>query len=354
MSGFDPVALARLAHELVAIPSVTGDEAAICRHVEARLEALPAVRIERVGLSLVARTGPDDPGALALVGHLDTVPPWDGHEVTIDGTRVTGRGAADMKGGDAAILAVVEACARDERPLVAVLYDAEEGGRATNGILRVLAESQLLGRPRFAFVAEPTACSLHAGCVGVLNADIVFTGRTAHSARPWEGENAIVAAAPFLVRAAAATTRPVEVDGLRFHDTLAITQAHGGVARNVVPDRFVVSVNMRVAPGREMAAARRELEAMASEAFEVDFVDEAPPAPPGLEDPTLRAFLVASGVAVHPKQAWTDVATLSEAGIPAANYGPGDPAQAHQPGEWVDGEAIAEVATQLLRFIESR
>lgn len=354
MSGFDPVELAGLAHDLVAIPSVTGDEAAIVQQTEARLGALPHVRIERIGLSLVARAGADDADALVLVGHLDTVPPWDGHTVTLSGTRVTGRGAADMKGGDAAIIAVLEACAHAARPLVVVLYDGEEGGHAGNGIHRVLAESRLLGRPPFAFVAEPTACTVHAGCVGVVNADVVFTGRTAHSARPWEGENAITAAAPFLARAAAATTRAVEVDGLRFFDTLAVTGARGGVARNMVPDRFEVSVNVRIAPGRDLAVARRELEALAGQAAEVRFVDEAPPAPPALSDPTLQAFLAQTGVDVHPKQAWTDVATLSQAGIPAVNYGPGDPAQAHQPGEWVDGTAIAEVATRLLRFIEGR
>src|SRR5262249_52951071 len=154
------------------------------------------------------------------------------------------------KGGDAAIIAVLELAARRDAPLVAVLYDGEEGGHDTNGIHRVLASSRLLGRPPFAVVAEPTARAIHAGCVGVVNADVAFHGRSAHSARPWQGENAIVAAAPFLTAAAGATVAEVDVEGLTFRDTLAVTMASGGVARNVVPDRFEVAVNLRFAPGR--------------------------------------------------------------------------------------------------------
>ena len=351
---FDPIELAALTYELVRIPSVTGNEQAIAADVESRCRALPGVRVERLGNAVLARVGAIDVPAIALVGHLDTVPPWAGHEPTISGTRVIGRGAADMKGGDAVMLAVLERCALDSVPVVAVFYDREEGPNRENGIHEVLDRSTLLGSPVFAFVGEPTSGTIHAGCVGVLNADVVFEGRTAHSARPWEGENAVLAAAPFLEVVRAHTQRAVSVEGLEFFDTLSVTEAHGGIARNVVPDRFTLGVNARFAPGREAREVRAEIEAMVGEAGSVEWLDESPPAMPALADPTLGAFLSIAGVPVFPKQAWTDVATLAARGIPAANYGPGEPSQAHQHGEWVDGEAIADVAGKLMRFLSER
>ena len=230
----DPEALARLALELVAVPSVTGQEAALADLVEARCRAFGGVEVERLGNALVARVGERD-DAVALVGHLDTVPPWEGHMPRLDGLRVIGRGAADMKGGDAAILAVLEECASAGSDVVCVFYDREEGPNRENGIHTVLSQSRLLGRPAFAFVGEPTGCDVHAGCVGVVNADLVFHGRTAHSARPWEGDSAILRAVPFLERASRTAHRPVEVEGVTFLDRLCITQTHVGVARYALP-----------------------------------------------------------------------------------------------------------------------
>jgi succinyl-diaminopimelate desuccinylase len=349
----DPEALARLALELVAVPSVTGEETALADLVEARCRALPGVAVERLGNALVARVG-DLGDAVALVGHLDTVPPWEGHAPRLEGTRVTGRGAADMKGGDAAILAVLEACARTGAPVVCVFYDREEGPNRENGIHAVLAESRLLGRPAFAFVGEPTGGDVHAGCVGVVNADLVFDGRAAHSARPWEGDSAVLRAVPFLERAARVPQRPVVVEGLTFHDTLCITRIHGGVARNVVPDRVEIALNVRFAPGREAAAARAEVEELVAGEGDLTWLDESPAAAPRLSEPVLARFLAETGVRVFPKQAWTDVASLQAHGIPAVNYGPGEAHQAHQPGEWVEGEAIARVASTLARFLQPR
>jgi succinyl-diaminopimelate desuccinylase len=347
-------ALAALTLELVEIPSVTGDEKEAADFVEQRCRALDGVQVERLGNGIVARSGPPDAEAIVLVGHLDTVPPWPEHRAHRDGLRVVGRGAADMKGGDAAILAVLAQAAGAGRPLVAVFYDREEGPSHENGIHALLDASQLLGRPPFAFVAEPTRSVIHAGCVGGINADVVFRGRTAHSARPWEGENAILKAVPFLQRVARLAVRPVEVDGLTFYDTMSVTRAQGGLARNVVPDELVLGLNVRFAPTRDAAAVRQELEELVGGEAELRIVDESPAAPPNLTDPTLRAFLAETGVAIEPKQAWTDVATLQARGIPAVNFGPGEPGQAHQPGEWVDGQAIALVAGTLTRFLQAR
>jgi succinyl-diaminopimelate desuccinylase len=348
---FEPEALAALTLELVAVPSVTGEEEALADLVEARCRTFPGAEVERLGNAVVVRCGPPDDGAVALVGHLDTVPPWPEHRAFREGLRVVGRGAADMKGGDAAIIAVLEHAAREGLPVVGVFYDREEGLAHLNGLGAVLRGSRLLGTPSFAFVGEPTTCTIHAGCVGSVNAD---HGRTGHAARPWEGENAIIRAAPFLTRAAEVQSRPVVVDGLEFHDTLTVTTASGGSARNVVPDRLVLGVNARFAPSGSADGTRAAIEALVAGEGTIEFLDEAPAASPNLENETLRVFLAATGVEVRPKQAWTDVATLQANGIPAVNYGPGEPAQAHQPGEWVDGAAVAEVATQLVAFLESR
>jgi succinyl-diaminopimelate desuccinylase len=354
LTGFDPDRLAELTLELVAVPSVTGDEAALADLVEARCRGFGGARVERLGNAVVLRTGPDDPGAVALVGHLDTVPPWPDHRAYREGLRVIGRGAADMKGGDAAILAVLEHAAANDLPAVGIFYDREEGLAHLNGLRPLLRESLLIGKPSFAFVGEPTSCTVHAGCVGSVNADITFHGRTGHAARPWEGENAIIRAAGFLTRAAAVQSQAVVVDGLEFHDTLTVTTAAGGSARNVVPDRLVLGVNARFAPSGTADDTRARVERLVAGDGTIEFLDEAPAASPNLENDTLRAFLAATGVEVRPKQAWTDVATLQSLGIPAVNYGPGEPAQAHQPGEWVEGEAVAEVARRLVAFLEGQ
>ena len=351
MTTFEPEALAALTLELVAVPSVTGDEAALADLVEARCRAFAGAQVERLGNALVVRCGPPEPHAVALVGHLDTVPPWPEHRAERQGLRVIGRGAADMKGGDAAIIAVLEHAARAELPVVGVFYDREEGLAHLNGLGAVLRGSRLLGTPAFAFVGEPTSCTVHAGCVGSINADITFHGRTGHAARPWEGDNAIIRAAPFLTRAARVQAVPVVVDGLEFHDTLTVTTAAGGSARNVVPDRLVLGVNARFAPSGSADATRAAIERLVAGEGTIEFLDESPAASPNLENETLQAFLRATGVEVRPKQAWTDVATLQANGIPAVNYGPGEPAQAHQPGEWVEGEAVAEVASRLVDFL---
>jgi succinyl-diaminopimelate desuccinylase len=348
---FDAETLAALTLELVAVPSVTGEEEALADLVEARCRGFAGAQVERLGNALVVRCGPPDEHAVALVGHLDTVPPWPDHRAYREGLRVIGRGGADMKGGDAAIIAVLEHAAHAGLPVVGVFYDREEGLAHLNGLGAVLRGSRLLGTPSFAFVGEPTSCTVHAGCVGSINADITFHGRTGHAARPWEGDNAIVRAAPFMARAAAVASRPVVVGGLEFHDTLTITTAAGGTARNVVPDRFVLGVNARFAPSRTGDETRAEIEALVAGEGTIEFLDESPAASPNLENETLQAFLAATGVPVRPKQAWTDVATLQANGIPAVNYGPGEPPQAHQPGEWVDGAAVAEVAGRLADFL---
>lgn len=340
--------VASICLDLVATPSEYGEEEALADAVEMRVREL-GLEVERIGNAVVAAHGPEgDP--VALIGHLDTVPNWPDGRAARDGDRIIGRGAADMKGGVAVMLHLAETVTEPARRAVYVFYDREEGVNSLNGIHRVLAESRLLDpKPAFAVVLEPTGGTVHAGAVGTINADVVYRGATAHSARPWEGENAISrAAAEALVRFGEREPIPVQVEGLTYHDVVTVTGVHAGVARNVLPDELRLWVNVRVAPGRSLDAARAEVAALAGPTAEITWFDESPPAPPRIEDPTVAAFLERTGLPVHPKQAWTDVATLQAWGVPAVNYGPGEPSQAHQPGEWVAIDRLEECA-RLLR-----
>jgi succinyl-diaminopimelate desuccinylase len=340
--------VAAVCEALVATPSEYGDEELIAGLVEERCRELGVVH-ERRGNAIVARTGGPGP-AMALVGHLDTVPNWDGGTTRVEGDRIVGRGTADMKGGVAVMLRLLERFARHARPVSYVFYDREEGPNQLNGIHAVLADHRLLEELTFAVVLEPTSNTVHAGAVGTMNADVVYRGKLAHSARPWQGVNAIYEAAAALGRFAARREEPVVVEGLEFHDTITVTLAHGGATRNVVPDEFRLAVNVRVAPGRELATARAEVEALAAPGA-VEWLDESPAALPNVTEPAVRAFIDATGVEVHPKQAWTDVATLQAAGIPALNYGPGDAAQAHQRDEFVSIAALEHCERVLASYV---
>ena len=334
--------IADVCFDLVATTSEYGHEQVLANAVENRLRALGNVP-ERIGNSVVARTGAGG-AAIALVGHLDTVPNWAGGQAERSETRIVGRGASDMKGGVAVMLRLLERMIDAPQPVLYIFYDREEGPNNVNGIHRVLADSTLLApKPTLAVVLEPTGGTIHAGAVGSLNAQIVFRGKSAHSARPWEGENAISPAlAEALTRFAQRTPVPVEVDGLLYHDVVTVTMLQAGIAHNVLPDRVELSVNVRVAPGRSVEIAQAEVVALAGPEAEVTWLDTALPAEPRLADPIVSDFIARSGLPVLPKQAWTDVATLQEWGVPAFNYGPGEPSQAHQPGEWVEIAMLEE------------
>lgn len=328
--------VADICFDLVATRSEYGQELELADLVERRVNEL-GVEHERIGNSIVARAGGSGV-PIALVGHLDTVPNWDGGVAERTETRIIGRGAADMKGGVAVMLAVLQRLTSASHATICIFYDREEGPHADNGIHRVLAESTLLDpKPSMAIVLEPSSGTIHAGAVGSINAQIVFHGRAAHAARPWEGENAVSAElAAALGRFAAREPVETVVDGLTYRDVATITMINGGVAHNVLPDRVELWVNARVAPGNSIDAAKTEIEELAGPTADVTWSDVAPPALPNLTEPAVARFLQRSDLPVHPKQAWTDVATMHAWGVPAFNYGPGEPAQAHQPGEWVE------------------
>lgn len=352
MGRADGAALAQTTLDLCRIPSVTGNEAAIADDLQRRCEAIgPAVRVQRLGNSVLAwRHVRDGAPCVALVGHSDTVRPAppDQQPLCIDteAGRVFGCGASDMKGGLAAMLALLAQPGDDQaaqrQNLLCVFYDKEEGPADASGILPICAAGALQSVD-LALCLEPTDGIVHAGCVGGLQARVTAPGRRAHSARPWQGENAIYAALPLLNRLAAMCRREVIVDGLPFYEVTTATQANTENSRNVVPERLVLNINARFAPSRTLAAARAELTALVkdcSPSLQIEWIDEAPPGAVSLSDPRLRAWIDRLGLPIAAKQAWTDVARLTALGIPAVNFGPGDTDQAHQARESVSIDAL--------------
>lgn len=348
---------------------VTGDEGPIADAVVDRYTDL-GEPVTRVGNSVVvgARTAHADRPLVLLVGHLDVVPPTDADrdprvESRADGRVVVGRGASDMKAGNVIAMAAFEdrdLRARSPYDIALLLYAAEEGPAEDNELADVLAEVTWLREADLAIVLEPTDGEVQLGCLGGLHARVTFLGRQAHSARPWHGTNALTAAGRWLAALHDREPERVEVDGIVYHDVWSATQAWTDnlgppfgerVARNVIPGAFVVNLNLRFAPSRDLAAAEEELRTLVGDIAEVEIIDRSPPAPPGLQVPTVRAFVDAVGASVAGKQAWTDVARFAETGVPGCNYGPGLTAQAHQRGEYVPLAAVVDAHARLCAFL---
>jgi succinyl-diaminopimelate desuccinylase len=313
---------------LVDIPSVTGAEADLRDEIAGRLEGMPQ---EAIGESLVV--GEPRQGAVMLAGHLDTVPLQGEVGARVEGDRVHGLGATDMKGGLAVMIHLIEALGPEK--VTCVFYAGEEGPLAGNQLSRVLEETAWLVGSSVAVVLEPTDRAIEAGCQGVINAEVVFTGRPAHSARPWLGENAITKAGEFLALLGTLEPEPHVVNGLEFLEVMSVTAAHGGVARNVIPAEFVMNINYRFAPDRSHDAAVARLHQVCALADRIEVTDIAPAGSVDVDHPLFRALIESTGAPLRAKQGWTDVAQLSSAGLPALNFGPGEPSLAHKPGESV-------------------
>lgn len=313
--------------ELCRLPSVTGGEAALADWVHARVGG------ERVGHSVVARRRGEGPLVL-LVGHLDTVPPKGENPPRVEGGRLYGLGASDMKGGLAVMLALAER-SYPRADLGFVFYDREEGPWVDSGLGPVLEQVDWLHDAALAFCLEPTDNTVQVGCMGTLHATVRFRGRAAHSARPWQGENAIHKAGALLTALGRRAPVDVDCDGFLFREVLSATLAKGGSTRNVIPDLFELNLNYRFAPGRSGDDVVAELRALCAGA-EVEVVEVAPSGRVVVQNSLVQRFLAMTGARVEAKQAWTDVARLSAAGIDAVNFGPGLTAQAHQAGEYAD------------------
>ncbi len=321
---------------LCSIPSPIGEERALCDAVETRLSrAALASPIRRYGDSLVVPVTRGSGGPrVVLGGHLDVVRTEHDGPPRVEGDRLYAPGAADMKSGLALMMALAERAPRYGVDLTLVFYAREEGPYAENELGDVLASDAELANTSIAVMLEPSDNKLQLGCGGSIHAAVRFRGRTAHSARPWQGENAIQKSAALLGRLSTLEPRIDERDGLVWKNVFSATMASGGRARNIVPDQFELNVNHRFGPSTSLERAQQNvLELVAGEA-DVEFDDVSPSAPPLRHHP-LVAALAESGVAgLEPKQAWTDVARFAALGIPAVNFGPGVQAQAHQKNEW--------------------
>ncbi|HEX5725136.1 MAG TPA: succinyl-diaminopimelate desuccinylase [Longimicrobiaceae bacterium] len=350
--------LARLTLELCRIPSETLHELEIASWVQRRCVAAAGVQaVSRLGNSVVCDPwGPAGrPGlpTVALVGHLDTVKCADDQACAIRDGRVYGCGASDMKSGVAVMLALLDRWrALEGARVVWIFYEGEEGPSEGNGLEPVLA-SGLLPPLDFAFILEPTDQALQPGCMGVMHATLSVRGRRAHSARPWQGENAIYRALPLLQRLAALERRAVTFGALTFYEVTVVTQATTVNSKNVVPDLLSLNLNLRFAPGRTPEDAEAELRALVGEDAEVRVSDAAPSGAVHADHPLIAEWCRREGLRVLPKQAWTDVARFTAHGIPAVNFGPGETAQAHQADEWCSLASLESCYGALRRFFSA-
>lgn len=336
---------------LVDTPSVSGSEAALADALEAALrKQAPHLEVLRSGAAVLARTQLGRERRVLLAGHIDTVPIADNVPSRRDGHLLHGCGTTDMKSGDAVIAHIAATVAAPRHDLTVVFYDCEEVEAVRNGLGRIEREHRDWLAADLAILGEPTNAGIEAGCQGTLRAEIRTTGRRAHSARSWLGSNAIHAAGPVLDRLRSYAARDVDIDGCVYREGLQAVQIAGGVAGNVVPDECVVTVNFRFAPDRPADAAKQHVHEV-FDGFEVAITDLAPGALPGLTAPAAQEFVAATGAVPAAKYGWTDVSRFAALGIPALNFGPGDPNLAHTREEHVDTRQITYAAEVLRKFL---
>lgn len=328
-----------LTRRLCDIESVSGNERAIADAIAASLAGHRHLEIIRDGDAVVARTSFGHDRRVVIAGHIDTVPVNGNLPVREEGGYLIGRGTVDMKGGVAVALKLAAELVAPSVDVTWIWYDHEEVDSALNGLGRLAASRPDLLVGDFAILGEPTSATIEGGCNGTARADIRLHGVRAHSARSWAGHNAIHDAAPVLAILAAYTPAELEVDGLVYREGLNAVGISGGVAGNVIPDEAVVSVNYRFAPSRTADDAIAHLREVFA-GYDLEITDLAEGARPGLDAPLAQEFLAAVGGQAAPKYGWTDVARFSALGIPAVNYGPGDPLRAHADDERVAVEEI--------------
>ena len=343
--------------DLVAVPSVSGDEAPLAGLVEQALRACDWLEVTRLGDNVVARSSLGRGQRLVLAGHLDTVPPNDNATPRLEGDTVWGVGASDMKGGLAVMLDLATTVAEPSVDLTWCFYAREEVDRAHSGLLELWQQRPDLLAGDAAVLGEPTSALVEAGCQGTMRVRITLRGMRAHTARPFTGRNAIHRLGPLFERVAGWEGRAVTLDGCTYAEQLQVVAVSGGVAANVVPDEARVTLNHRYAPDRgqhEAEAFLHELldpfvEPGTGDTFEL--LDAGDGAPPSLDQPLLRALVERSGSPPRAKVGWTDVASFWEHGVPAANFGPGDPLLAHHPDERVSAPALEQARATLRAVI---
>lgn len=337
---------------LVDLPSESLDEQLIADEVETALRGLPHLSVVRDGHTIVARTDLGRAERVVVAGHLDTVPANGNMPSRLEGAVLHGLGSCDMKGGVAVALRLAATLPEPTRDVTYVFYEAEEIAAVHNGLGRLAREHPDWLQGDFAILMEPSNAGVEAGCQGTMRVDLRTTGERAHTARAWMGVNAIHALAPALVTLEAYEAREVEIDGLTYREGLNAVAVSGGVSGNVVPDAASMTVNFRFAPDRSEDDALAFLRETFPE-YDLVVTDSAPGALPGLQRPAAAAFVEAVGAEVGPKFGWTDVAKFTLLGVPAVNYGPGDPLYAHKADEQVPVAHLRSVEEKLRTWLTS-
>ncbi|MET9373405.1 succinyl-diaminopimelate desuccinylase [Streptomyces sp. NPDC003035] len=335
---------------LVDFPSVSGTEKPLADAIEQALRALPHLTVDRYGNNVVARTHLGRAERVVLAGHIDTVPIADNVPSRLDENGVLwGCGTSDMKSGVAVQLRIAATVPEPNRDLTFVFYDQEEVAAHLNGLGKVAEAHPDWLEGDFAVLLEGSNAEVEGGCQGTLRVLLRTEGERAHSARSWMGSNAIHAAAPILARLAAYEPRKPVIDGLEYHEGLNAVRIEGGVANNVIPDACTVVVNYRYAPDLTQAEAEAHVREVFADCGVAEFVvdDHSGGALPGLSHPAAAEFMKAVGGTAHPKFGWTDVARFSALGVPAVNYGPGDPIYAHKVDEHVIVDRIVHCEARL-------
>lgn len=345
---------ATLTAALVDIESVSGDEDRLAGLVEEAVRAYPSLTVQRDGNVVIARTDRGRGTRVVLAGHLDTVPIANNVPSRRQDGVLYGCGTTDMKSGVAVMLRVAQLVGSGDLDprvdLTWVFYDCEEVEAVRNGLGRTARTDPAALAGDLAVLLEPSGAVVEGGCQGTLRVAVRVPGVRAHSARSWLGENAIHAAAPVLSRLVVYSPREVDVDGLTYREGLNAVAIKGGVAGNVIPDECTVTVNYRFAPDRtEDDALAHVREVFAG--YELGVTDSAPGARPGLDSAIAAEFVAAVGGEPRAKLGWTDVARFGVLGIPALNFGPGDPNLAHKPEEHVEVQQVLDAEAALVRFL---
>ncbi|MGX5681522.1 succinyl-diaminopimelate desuccinylase [Schumannella luteola] len=341
---------AELTVQICDIESVSGNERALADAIESSLAAYPHLEVTRDGDAVVARTALGRDRRVVIAGHIDTVPVNANLPVRREDGDLVGRGTVDMKAGVAVALVLAASLENPAVDVTWIFYDHEEVASELNGLGRLARTRPDLLEGDFAILGEPTSATVEGGCNGTARIDIRLHGVRAHSARSWVGHNAIHDAADVLAILRDYEPAELEVDGLVYREGLNAVGISGGVAGNVIPDEAVVTINYRFAPSRSGDDAIAHLREVFA-GFELEVTDLAEGARPGLDAPLAQEFLAAVGGQAFPKYGWTDVARFSALGIPAVNYGPGDPLRAHADDERVAVDEIVAVERGLRSWL---
>ncbi|OMH41230.1 succinyl-diaminopimelate desuccinylase [Desulfurobacterium indicum] len=352
--------LLEILKELINIPSTYGNEKEIADFTENFIkENNPSLKVGRVSNTIIAHTEiNDEKPTIALVGHLDTVPGTNEFTGKIIDGKLYGLGASDMKGGDAVILKIIEDSGKENLKtpynMVYIFYEKEEGPYLESGLIPLYEKyKHLIEKINLAIILEPTNNAVQVGCLGVIHCGMTFKGKRAHSARPWQGENAIHKGWKLLKILSEKKPEKYEFHGLIYQEVMNATMVDFTGARNIIPDSFTVNVNYRFSPSKTLDEAVKDLEKLGKEAGvdELEWRDLSPSGRVCLDNPILENFIKSHNLQVEPKQAWTDVARFSQWGIDAVNFGPGQPSQAHQKNEYIEIEKLQKNYEILKSFL---